>query len=564
MSPATITLIFLAFAILLFVTEKIPLGLTSMVVCIGLVVTGVLSVGDAFSGFINSNVILFVAMFIVGGALFETGMANEIGSLVTKFAKTERGLIVAIMVIVGGMSGFLSNTGTAAVLIPVVIGIAAKSGYKRSRLLMPLVFAAAMGGNLSLIGAPGNMIAQSALEPLGLKFGFFEYAIVGLPILIAGILFYATIGFNILPHHDTVDIEDSIFDETKDFSKVPKWKKVLSLVILIVTLIGMIFEEEIGVKLCITGCVGAILLILTGVISEKDALKSIDLKTIFLFGGTLSLAKALEVTGAGEMIADKVIGALGANPSPVLFTFVVFILCCIMTNFMSNTATTALMAPICVSIAQGMGADPRAVLMACVIGGSCAYATPIGMPANTMVLGAGNYKFIDYVKSKTDHLDCLHCNAGISIRKSFTEYEDKDWDAMMEVAVNSHYIICREFFPIIPPGSRILFTGSQMGVDPHAMVLAYGVTKSAVHALCKNLVKEFEGTGTTINTVVPGFVETPWQKEKPEDIKQNIYKKTAIHRFATIDEIVDAFRFCIDNPFVNGSLIEVNGGYNYK
>ena len=120
MSPATITLIFLAFAILLFVTEKIPLGLTSMVVCIGLVVTGVLSVGDAFSGFINSNVILFVAMFIVGGALFETGMANEIGSLVTKFAKTERGLIVAIMVIVGGMSGFLSNTGTAAVLIPVV------------------------------------------------------------------------------------------------------------------------------------------------------------------------------------------------------------------------------------------------------------------------------------------------------------------------------------------------------------------------------------------------------------------------------------------------------------
>ena len=173
----------------------------------------------------------------------------------------------------------------------------------------------------------------------------------------------------------------------------------MSLVILIVTLIGMIFEEKIGVKLCITGCVGAILLIVTGVISEKDALKSIDLKTIFLFGGTLSLAKALESTGAGELIADKVIGALGENPSPVLFTFVVFILCCIMTNFMSNTATTALMAPICVSIAQGMGADPRAVLMACVIGGSCAYATPIGMPANTMVVGAGNYKFMDYVKA---------------------------------------------------------------------------------------------------------------------------------------------------------------------
>lgn len=398
MSPTTITLIFLAFAVVMFVTEKIPLAVTSMIVCIGLVITGVLNVNDAFSGFINSNVILFVAMFIVGGALFETGMANEIGSLVTKFAKSERGLIVAIMVIVGVMSGFLSNTGTAAVLIPVVIGIAAKSGYKRSRLLMPLVFAAAMGGNLSLIGAPGNMITQSALEPLGLSFGFFEYAVVGLPILIAGILFYATIGFRILPNHDTEE-DDSIFDETQDFGSVPKWKKVLSLVILIATLMGMIFEEQIGVKLCITGCVGALLLILTGVISEKDALKSIDLKTIFLFGGTLSLAKALEVTGAGELIADKVIGALGDHPSPVFFTLVVFLLCCVMTNFMSNTATTALMAPICLSIAQGMGADPRAVLMACVIGGSCAYVTPIGMPANTMVVGAGNYKFIDYAKS---------------------------------------------------------------------------------------------------------------------------------------------------------------------
>lgn len=161
----------------------------------------------------------------------------------------------------------------------------------------------------------------------------------------------------------------------------------------------MIFEKQIGIKLCVIGAVGALALILTGVISEKDALKSIDLKTIFLFGGTLSLASALEETGAGEMIADKVIGLLGANLSPYLLTFVVFMLCCVLTNFMSNTATTALMVPICVSIANRMGADPSAVLMACVIGGSCAYATPIGMPANTMVVTAGGYTFKDYAKA---------------------------------------------------------------------------------------------------------------------------------------------------------------------
>ena len=397
MSQITITLLFLLFAIVMFMWEKIPLGLTSMIVCVGLVVTGVLEWQTAFAGFIDSNVILFVAMFIVGGALFETGMANKIGGIVTHFAKTERQLIVAIMVIVGVMSGFLSNTGTAAILIPVVIGIAAKSGYSRSRLLMPLVFAAAMGGNLTLIGAPGNMIAQSGMEGIGLKFGFFDYAKVGVPILIVGIIYFAFIGYKFLPNKEGSD--EGIFDESKDFSHVPKWKQYLSLVILLLTLVGMIFEEQLGIKLCVIGCMGALALMSTGVISEKDALASIDLKTIFLFGGTLSLAAALEQTGAGELIAEKVIGMLGDNPSPYVLTFVIFMLCCVMTNFMSNTATTALMVPIGISIAQGMGADPSAVLMACVIGGSCAYATPIGMPANTMVVTAGGYTFKDYAKA---------------------------------------------------------------------------------------------------------------------------------------------------------------------
>lgn len=397
MSHAAITLVFLLFAIIMFIWEKLPLGVTSMIVCIGLIITGVLDWKTAFSGFIDSNVILFVAMFIVGGALFETGMANKIGGVVTHFAKSERQLIIAIMVIVGLMSGVLSNTGTAAVLIPVVIGIAAKSGYSRSKLLMPLVFAAAMGGNLSLIGAPGNLIAQSAMQEIGKSFGFFEYTKIGLPILITGILFFALIGYKLLP--DTKPSGDSVYGEQKDYSDVPKWKQWLSLIILILTLIGMIFEEKIGIKLCIVGCIGALLLVVTGVISEKQALKSIDLKTIFLFGGTLSLASALQKSGAGELLANKVISFLGDNPSPYLLTFVVFILCCVLTNFMSNTATTALMVPICLSISEAIGADPSAVLMACVIGGSCAYATPIGMPANTMVIGVGGYTFKDYAKS---------------------------------------------------------------------------------------------------------------------------------------------------------------------
>ena len=397
MSQTTITLLFLAFTIISFMLEKIPLGLTATICALGLTLTGVLDASTTFAQYVNSNVILCVGMFVVGQALFETGMANKIGGIVTKFARTERTLIVAIMVIVGVMSGFLSNTGTAAVLIPVVCGIADESGYSRSRLLMPLVFAAALGGNLSIIGAPGNLMGVNALQEMGLSTSFFMYAPVGVPMLILGIIYFVFLGYRFLP--DGTATGGAAVEAQKDFSNVPKWKQVISLVVLIVVIIAMIFEEEIGISIQISSCIGAAFLVLTGVLSEKEALQSIDLKVVLLFGGSLSLAKALDTTGAGNLIADKIVGLLGANPNPIILLLVIFIVTCALTNFMSNTATTALMIPIAVSLANNLGADPRAVVIATVIAGSCAYATPIGMPANTMVVGLGGYKFKDYVKS---------------------------------------------------------------------------------------------------------------------------------------------------------------------
>lgn len=396
MSPSTITLIFLAFAVVSFVLEKIPLGLTATIVAIGLNLTGVLDNSQTFAGYVNSNVILCVGMFVVGQALFETGMANKIGSLVTKFAKSERLLIVAVMVIVGTMSGFLSNTGTAAVLIPVVCGIADESGYSRSRLLMPLVFAAALGGNLSIIGAPGNLMGVNALQEMGMETSFFMYAPVGVPMLLAGICYFAFIGYRLLPDGTT---GGEAVEAQKDYSGVPKWKQFVSLAVLVVVILAMIFEKQVGVKIQVSACVGAIILVLTGVISEKEALKSIDLKVVLLFGGSLALAKALETTGAGSLIADVIVGALGTTPNPMVLLVVIFVVGCALTNFMSNTATTALMVPIATSLAESLGADPRSMIIATVIACSCAYATPIGMPANTMVVGLGGYKFRDYVKA---------------------------------------------------------------------------------------------------------------------------------------------------------------------
>ena len=162
------------------------------------------------------------------------------------------------------------------------------------------------------------------------------------------------------------------------------------------------------------------------------------------------------------------------------------------------------------------------------------------------------------------HIDCIICNAGMTLRGGLHEIDEESWERVMQMNVNSNVYLIRDLFEVIPPGSRIVFTGSLMGILPHSVSLSYGVTKAAVLALAKNLVKFFEDTDTTVNAIAPGFVETDWQKNKPMEIRNNIYSKTAIKRFATPEEIADAVRFCINNSFVNGSIIEVSGGYCFK
>lgn len=172
-------------------------------------------------------------------------------------------------------------------------------------------------------------------------------------------------------------------------------------------------------------------------------------------------------------------------------------------------------------------------------------------------------RFVEAMRLK-ESVDCIVCNAGVTLRTPLSEITDEAWERTMQVNLNSSLYLIRDLYDLIPNNSRIIFIGSLMGVHPHGTSLAYGVSKAAVHALALNLVKCFEASGTTVNAIAPGFVETEWQATKPEQIRQNIYAKSAIKRFATTDEVADAVRFCINNAFVNGSVIEVSGGYSFK
>ena len=407
MGTAEQTLIVLAVMAVLFVTEIIPLAITSLGGAITLGLMGIITPKVVFSGLSDSTVVLFAGMFVVGAALFYTGLAQKIGETVVSHAGTsENGLMLAIMLVTATMSAFLSNTGTTAALLPVVVGICAVAKIPASRQLMPLAFAAGIGGIITMVGTPPNIIVSGTLSKFGIEpFGFFEFAWIGIPLTIATIVFMMLIGKHLLPKHEIADageVEQEVAAE--DISNDPK-KQLYSGIILLGVIIAMILGDPlkthfgINLPLSMVAVIGAMLCVLTGCLNEKQAYTSIDWVTIFLFAGMMPVATALDQSGAGKMIANAVIGVMGSDPSPYFATAVLFILSCVMTQFMSNTASCALLAPIGISIAQGMGADPHAVLMAIGVAASCAFGTPVGTPPNTLVLGPGQYKFTDYVKA---------------------------------------------------------------------------------------------------------------------------------------------------------------------
>jgi anion transporter len=307
------------------------------------------------------------------------------------------------MFIAATISSVSSNTGTTAALMPVILGICAVGKIPASRQMMPLAFGAGLGGMITLVGTPPNIIGAGALKAAGYApFGFFEFAWIGIPLTIVGILYMIFIGKHLLPKAElSTDIQ---IDEEAALEAAATSTDVSKQWITAATLTGVIIVMALDLKrfpLEVAAVIGAIICILTKCLTEKQAYSGIDWVTIFLFAGMMPIATAMEKSGAGKLIADAVVGILGASPSPMAVTAVLFLLSGGLTQFMSNTACTALLAPVGISIAKGIGASPAAVMMAITIAASCAFATPVGTPPNTLVLGPGNYRFNDYVKAGT-------------------------------------------------------------------------------------------------------------------------------------------------------------------
>jgi len=199
-----ITLTILGVALVLFISERLRVDLIALLVLSALALTGLITPTEALSGFSNPAVITVWAVFIIGGGLSRTGVGNIIGGQLMRLAGSgEMRLIVLIMFTTALLSAFMNNIGVAALLLPVVMDIARQTERPPSKLLMPLAFGSLLGGLMTQIGTPPNILISNALAEKGLySFGMFDYSPVGSIVTLTGILFMALIGRHILPKRD--------------------------------------------------------------------------------------------------------------------------------------------------------------------------------------------------------------------------------------------------------------------------------------------------------------------------------------------------------------------------
>lgn len=169
-----------------------------------------------------------------------------------------------------------------------------------------------------------------------------------------------------------------------------------------------------------------------------------------------------------------------------------------------------------------------------------------------------------FLKEQKMRVDAVIFNAGMTDRSDFHTMKPEVWEKVFTANVHFPVFLLQKIYPLLNEKGSVTFTGSLMGIQPHSVSLVYGVTKASVHALVKNMVKFFVDKQIRVNAVAPGFVDTEWQKNKPETIRRSITGKLASGRFCTPEELTDVYLLLLNNQYMNGEIVVCDGGYSYK
>lgn len=409
MDPILSTFAILGVAIVAFLTGRIPLEIVALGVALALWATGVLTLPEALAGFGDPTLLFIASLFVVAAALDETGITRWAGGVVARHAGARRSRVVLwVAGMVAVATALISINGAVAALVPVVVVIARRARLPASQLMIPLAFSASAASLLTLTGTPVNVIVSDlAAENAGRAFGFFEFALVGLPLLAAGTTLVVLLSPRLLPRHpaahedlgdrgaETLSLATGVIHTRTRRPRIAGGLGRGGRRTLVVTGAMVVLLATGAVPPAVAGLLAAGALILTRVLTLRQAYGAISWTTVVLLAGMIPLSTAFLGTGAADVVADVVLAAIGGS-DPRLALLVLCLVTVVLGQFISNVATVLIVAPVATSIAASLEVSALPYLMALTVAGAAAFLTPVATPANLMVMEPGGYRFGDY------------------------------------------------------------------------------------------------------------------------------------------------------------------------
>ncbi|OEE62230.1 Anion transporter [Enterovibrio norvegicus FF-454] len=383
----------LVFIAVLWLTEALNVSITALLVPVLAVGLGVFNTSTALSNFSNPIIFLFLGGFALAAALHTQKLDQAIADKVLVIAKGR--MSVAVMMLFGvtaGLSMWISNTATTAMMLPLVLGVLSKVNAKSDRgtyvfVLLGIAYCASIGGIATIVGSPPNAIAAAEVN-----LNFIEWMKLGLPITVTLLpITIAVLYFLTKPNlNHTFELDHKPIEWTN--------ARRLTLAIFALTVFCWIFSKPINQMLgglskfdSLVAISAIILLGASRVVNWKDIEKTTDWGVLLLFGGGLCLSNVLKATGTSVFLAESLSSFLSS--AGIFFTllavvaFVVFL-----TEFASNTASAALLVPVFATVAEALGVSPVILSALIAIAASCAFMLPVATPPNAIVFASGHIK----------------------------------------------------------------------------------------------------------------------------------------------------------------------------
>ena len=400
MSPMVITLLILLAVIIAFISGKIPISLIGVLVMFSLVIFKILPPEKAFGNITNTSVILFAAMFVIGKAIQKTTIITKAAQLVERF-KDKPNLLTFFTCLIAAILAIISN-GTIAlvIMLPILCGICDDIKLSRSKILYPFEVTAVSAAGAWFLGVGAlNMSWSSVMMKLGAKapVNINDFLIARIPFLLVVILYMTFIGPKLLPNIENSKLKSTVSDDSKA-EALSKEKNALGIAISSLTIILMVFSSYIGVQSYIIAVAGAVLLVLTGVLSNKEALNALNLNIILLIAGMLGLADALQATGAGNMVGNAMAGVAKNITNPYLMMGLFFLVAIVIANLIGGLAAVSILVPLWTLTCLKMGLDPRGAVLAASTASAFSFLTPIGGHSLPLIMDTGGYKLNDFLK----------------------------------------------------------------------------------------------------------------------------------------------------------------------